>query len=264
MSPLRKHVDNAQTPLVDVASVLAAVPKLDFDNIPDHIAIIMDGNARWAKQHNLPSTQGYLEGAKRAQEIILTAQAMGIRYLTLFAFSKENWGRPTEEIDTLCNLLVSYLPAQPEDNFFIKHRIRLQVMGTLGDFPDILQQRLQMTCAACQDYQGLTVVIGLSYGSRQAIAEAVQSLAQQCLKGEIKPEQITPQAISNALSTRAVPALDLLIRSSGELRISNFMIWELAYAELYFTTVLWPDFSSLHFAAALESFARRNRRFGQR
>jgi undecaprenyl diphosphate synthase len=229
-------------------------------NLPRHVAIIMDGNGRWARQRHLPRVEGHRAGAESARVIIRTAGELGINYLTLYAFSAENWNRPKDEVDALMKYLVHYLKSEtPELN---RNNVRLEVIGQIYRLPENVQEQLRKSIQVLSRNNGLTLVMALSYGSRIEIVEAVRSIAEKVKEGRVDVGEINEQMISQHLWTRNVPDPDLLIRTSGEMRISNFMLWQISYAELVITPTLWPDFRKPQFFEALEEYARRHRRFG--
>ena len=229
-------------------------------SLPRHVAIIMDGNGRWAKERHLPRIEGHRAGAESARTIIRTAGELGIKYLTLYAFSVENWNRPKEEIDALMKYLLHYLKTEtPELN---KNNVRLEVIGQVYRLPENVQESLRRSIAILSKNNGLTLVMALSYGGRTEIVEAVRGIAEKVKAGALDPADITEQVFSQHLYTRNVPDPDLLIRTSGEMRVSNFLLWQISYAELVITPTLWPDFRRLQFFQALEEYTRRHRRFG--
>lgn len=229
-------------------------------NLPKHVAVIMDGNGRWAKQRHLPRVEGHRAGAESARVIIRTAGELGIKYLTLYAFSAENWNRPKDEVDALMKYLVHYLKSEtPELN---KNNVRLEVIGQIYRLPENVQEHLKKSIATLSKNNGLTLVMALSYGSRIEIVEAVRSIAAKVREGKLDPADINEEAISQHLWTRNIPDPDLLIRTSGEMRISNFLLWQISYTELVVTQTFWPDFRKPQFYAALEEYTRRHRRFG--
>jgi undecaprenyl diphosphate synthase len=229
-------------------------------NLPQHVAIIMDGNGRWAKQRHLPRVEGHRAGAESARAIIRTAGELGIKYLTLYAFSAENWNRPKDEVDALMKYLVHYLKSEtPELN---KNNVRLEVIGQVYRLPENVQDHLKKSIVTLSKNNGLTLVMALSYGSRIEIVEAVRSIAEKAKQGKLDPADINEQVISQHLWTRNVPDPDLLIRTSGEMRISNFLLWQISYTELVVTPTFWPDFRKAQFFDALEEYTRRHRRFG--
>jgi undecaprenyl diphosphate synthase len=229
-------------------------------SLPQHVAIIMDGNGRWAKQRSLPRVEGHRQGAESARTIIRTSGELGIKYLTLYAFSAENWNRPKDEVDALMKYLIHYLKTEtPELN---KNNVRLEVIGQIYRLPENVQEHLKKSIATLSKNSGLTLVMALSYGSRIEIVDAVRRIAEKARSGKLEPAAITEEVISQHLWTRNIPDPDLLIRTSGEMRVSNFLLWQISYAELVITPTLWPDFRKPQFFAALEEYARRHRRFG--
>ena len=229
-------------------------------SLPQHVAVIMDGNGRWAKQHGLPRVEGHRRGADSAREIIRTAGELGIKYLTLYAFSAENWNRPKDEVEALMKYLVHYLKTEtPELN---KSNVHLEVIGQIYRLPENVQEHLKKSIATLSKNNGLTLVMALSYGSRIEIVDAVRRISEEVKRGKLDPADINENVISDHLWTRNIPDPDLLVRTSGEMRVSNFLLWQISYAELVITPTLWPDFKKPQFFAALEEYARRNRRFG--
>jgi undecaprenyl diphosphate synthase len=229
-------------------------------NLPKHVAIIMDGNGRWAKQRHLPRVEGHRAGAESARVIIRTAGELGIKYLTLYAFSAENWNRPKDEVDALMKYLIHYLKSEtPELN---KNNVRLEVIGQIYRLPENVQEHLKKSIATLSRNNGLTLVMALSYGSRIEIVEAVRNIAEKAKQGKIDPGDINEKVISEHLWTRNVPDPDLLVRTSGEMRLSNFLLWQISYTELVVTQTLWPDFRKPQLFEALEEYTRRHRRFG--
>jgi undecaprenyl diphosphate synthase len=228
--------------------------------LPAHVAIIMDGNGRWAKQRHLPRVEGHRTGAESVKAVVRAAGETGIKYLTLYAFSVENWNRPKEEVDMLMKYLAHYL--KTEANELHKHNVRLEIIGQIYRLPEAVQEQLRKTIAATARNNGLTLILALSYGGRTEIVDAVRSIAQKAKQGKIEPAEITEEVISQHLYTRHWPDPDLLIRTSGELRLSNFLLWQTSYAEFVVTPTLWPDFRKAQFLDALEEYARRDRRFG--
>jgi undecaprenyl diphosphate synthase len=229
-------------------------------SFPQHVAIIMDGNGRWAKQRGLPRVEGHRQGAESARTIIRAAGELGIKYLTLYAFSAENWNRPKDEVDALMKYLIHYLKTEtPELN---KNNVRLEVIGHIYRLPENVQEHLKKSIQTLSKNNGLTLVMALSYSSRIEIVEAVRHIAEKARRGQLDPADINEQVISQHLWTRNIPDPDLLIRTSGEMRVSNFLLWQISYAELVITPTLWPDFRKPQFFAALEEYARRHRRFG--
>ena len=229
-------------------------------SLPQHVAIIMDGNGRWAKQRSLPRVEGHRQGAESARTIIRISGELGIKYLTLYAFSAENWNRPKDEVDALMKYLIHYLKTEtPELN---KNNVRLEVIGQIHRLPENVQEHLKKSIATLSKNNGLTLVMALSYGSRIEIVDAVRGIAEKVKRGKLDPADINEQVFAQHLYTRNIPDPDLLIRTSGEMRVSNFLLWQISYAELVITPTLWPDFRKPQFFAALEEYARRHRRFG--
>ena len=227
---------------------------------PVHVAIIMDGNGRWAKARTLPRVAGHQQGAEAVRTAIRSAADLGVSYLTLYGFSNENWKRPKTEITDLMGLLRLYLRREISD--LDREGIRIRFIGDRERLADDIVMLIEMAEQRTRRNTGLTLVIALSYGGRQEIAQAARSLARAAVAGEIDPDDIDESAIDRNLFTNNIPDPDLLIRTSGEQRISNFLLWQCAYAELVFTDTLWPDFSREDFADALREFNRRERRFG--
>ena len=228
--------------------------------LPQHVAVIMDGNGRWAKSRHLPRVEGHRRGADSAREIIRTAGELGIKYLTLYAFSAENWNRPKDEVDALMKYLVHYLKTETKE--LDKSNVKLEVIGQIYRLPENVQEQLQKSITTLSKNNGLTLVMALSYSSRIEIIEAVRAIAQKVKAGKLDPADINERVFSENLWTRHVPDPDLLIRTSGEMRVSNFLLWQISYAELVITPTLWPDFRKPQFIGALEEYARRHRRFG--
>ena len=220
----------------------------------------MDGNGRWAKQRHLPRFEGHRMGVESVRAVLRAAGEVGIKYLTLYAFSVENWNRPKDEVDTLMQYLARYL--KNEIGELNRNNVRLEVIGQIYRLPEFVQVQLKKTQAALARNNGLTLVLALSYGGRTELVEATRSIAAQVKEGKIEPAEINEQVIAQHLYTRNWPDPDLLIRTSGEMRISNFLLWQISYAELLVTPTLWPDFRKAQLFEALEEFARRDRRFG--
>jgi undecaprenyl diphosphate synthase len=228
--------------------------------LPTHVAVIMDGNGRWAKQRHLPRVEGHRHGVESVRAIVRAAGEVGIKYLTLYAFSVENWNRPKDEVDTLMQYLARFLKNEiPE---LAKNNVRLDAIGQIYRLPEFVQEQLRKTKAALAKNNGLTLILALSYGARTEIIEAVREISQKIREGRLETAEINEQVISQHLYTRHYPDPDLLIRTSGEMRVSNFLLWQISYAELVVTPTLWPDFRKAQFFEALEEFTRRHRRFG--
>jgi len=228
--------------------------------IPQHVAIIMDGNGRWAKKQGLLRIQGHEVGVQRVEEIVKAAQEKGVRYLTLYAFSKENWRRPKEEVEFLMGLLSRYMDKKIE--VMIRNNCVFNVIGEVGDLAGVLQKKITQAMEASKNNTGLVVTFALSYSSRREIVRACQKIAEQALQGTIKSSEITEEIFSKNLYTADMPDPELLIRTSGELRISNFLLWQISYAELYITQKFWPEFTRDEFEKAIEDYRGRERRFG--
>jgi undecaprenyl diphosphate synthase len=229
---------------------------------PRHVAIIMDGNGRWAQQRGLPRVAGHKAGAESVRRALQAAADNGVEVLTLYAFSSENWRRSSEEISDLTALMRYYL--ERELKTLEKERVRLKLIGNYSAFGGELVERLERAVERCADNKRITLVVALNYGSQAEIAAAARRLAARAASGEIDPASIDEGAIAAELQTADLPQLDLLIRTSGEVRLSNFLLWQAAYAELLFLDTLWPDFDEAAFAGALDTYARRQRRFGGR
>ena len=237
-----------------------SIPGVAPERMPHHIAIIMDGNGRWATSQDLPRAAGHRAGVKSARAIVEQAARLGIKALTLYSFSHENWNRPEAEINALMGLLVEVLPVERET--LLKNNVRFRVIGSReGLAPDVLDE-LDKTCEESIDCNGLQLNIALNYGSRQEIIDTTRRLAKQVADGELKPEQIDETRFSNSLWTAGLPDPDLLIRTAGEYRISNYLLWQISYAEIHVSQLLWPDFDAEALKAAICDFASRNRRFG--
>ncbi|WP_429885042.1 isoprenyl transferase [Geoalkalibacter halelectricus] len=228
--------------------------------LPRHLAIIMDGNGRWARQRGLPRILGHQQGVEVVRGIVEECSNLGISWLTLYAFSFENWGRPEEEVEALMELLATYL--RNEVPTMLKHGIRLNVIGDTGRLPGAVATMLDESVERTRSQTGMVLTLALSYGARDEITRAMRKLASAAARGEVAPEDISEQMIAAQLDTVGLPDPDFLIRTSGEMRISNFLLWQLAYTELYFTETLWPDFSPDQLRQALHEYNRRERRFG--
>ena len=234
---------------------------IDRNNLPQHIAIIMDGNGRWAKERGCDRLVGHQNGVVSVRKITEAATEIGIKYLTLYTFSTENWNRPQAEVDALMELLVENIVK--ETPTFHQNNIRLLAIGDLKRMPTHVAARLQQCIDETSVNTGLSLVLALSYSARWELTDAMQHLAQQVKDGTLQPEQITEQTISATLTTAGIPDPDLLIRTSGEVRISNFLLWQIAYSELYFTPTHWPDFREEELYKAIVDYQHRERRFGK-
>ncbi|BDS12041.1 isoprenyl transferase [Aureispira anguillae] len=234
--------------------------KIDLNNLPKHVAIIMDGNGRWAKQKGKARVFGHKNGVQSVREVTEAGAELGIQYMTLYAFSTENWNRPKFEVTALMTLLVSTI--RKEISTLNKNQIRLQTIGNINMLPSAAQKELLEAVESTKHNTRMTLVLALSYSSKWEIIEAVKDIAQQAKDGQIAIDDINEDSIKDALSTKDFPDPELMIRTSGETRISNFLLWQLAYAELFFTPVFWPDFRKKHFYEAILNFQNRERRFG--
>ena len=229
--------------------------------LPKHVAIIMDGNGRWAKQRRLPRTVGHRRGLESLRTVVRTASRLGVKYLTLFTFSAENWNRPKSEVDTIMRYLGRFLRTEiPEFN---SYNVQLDAIGQIERLPQKVQDQLSKTKETLSNNDGMTMVLALSYGARQEMIDATRAIADKVKKGELSPSQINEEVISNHLYTSEIPDPELLVRTSGEMRISNFLLWQISYAELVITDTLWPDFRAPQLYDALEAYAKRHRRFGK-
>lgn len=233
--------------------------QLDNSRIPAHVAIIMDGNGRWAKAKGMPRTAGHVEGVATVKKITEEATRLGIKYLTLYTFSTENWNRPVEEIEALMNLILTNL----EEEIFMKNNVRFRMIGEMERLPKSVQVRLNECIERTSTNTGMTMVIALSYSSRWEIARAAKLLANEVKDGKLRVEDITEESISTHLTTDFMPDPDLLIRTGGELRISNYLLWQCAYSEFYFTDQYWPDFNEESLREAIADYQQRQRRFGK-
>ena len=229
--------------------------------LPAHVAISMDGNGRWAAQRNLPRVEGHRRGAESVRSVLRCASKLGIRHLTLYAFSVENWNRPKEEVETLMKFLARYLKTEQQE--MNQNNVRLRAIGQLDRLPGFVREQLDATIASLDQNTGTTLNLALSYGARTELVDAARAIAAKAKSGEMVPADIDEQTLSDHLYTAGMPDPDLLIRTSGEMRVSNFMLWQISYAELVVTERLWPDFGEADFRAALEEFAARDRRFGK-
>ncbi|MCY1008915.1 polyprenyl diphosphate synthase [Nannocystis pusilla] len=230
--------------------------------LPRHVGIIMDGNGRWAQQKGLPREVGHEHGADAVRRVVRAARELGVEALTLFAFSSQNWDRPPQEVFHLMQLLNRYLLEERAE--ILDNNIRLITVGDTERLPSYVRDPMRELISASANNEKMTLCLALSYGGREMITEAARRIARAVQAGSLRPDEIDPKTFSSYLdSSRHLPPLDLLIRTSGEHRISNFFLWEVAYAELFFTEVLWPDFAREHLMEALDDFSRRERRFGQ-
>jgi undecaprenyl diphosphate synthase len=230
------------------------------DRIPGHVAIIMDGNGRWAKKKGLKRIRGHEEGTESVRIVVRESRRLGIKWLTLYAFSEENWKRPKYEVNALMGILKRFLKS--ELNEMLENGIRFQTIGNTKKLPEDVQGILQDTIEKTSRNSNMTLTLALSYGGRQEISLSVRKIIEQIRSGALRIEQITEDLISNFLYTGGMPDPDLLIRTSGEYRVSNFLLWQIAYTEIYITPVLWPDFRKEEYLLAIEEFQKRERRFG--
>jgi undecaprenyl diphosphate synthase len=234
--------------------------KIDKNNLPRHIAIIMDGNGRWAKKNALNRVVGHQKGAEAVRDVVKYCRKLGIRYLTLYAFSVENWLRPKDEVGALTLLLKNYLKEELRE--MMENDIRLTAIGNLEALSKDVRKTLYETMKKTSKNKGMCLNLALSYGGRDEIIDTVKKIVSDCREGKIKEANITKEMFSNYLYSPNMPDPDLLIRTSGEYRLSNFLLWQLAYTELYFTDVLWPDFTREHLMEAIDDYQKRERRFG--
>ena len=233
---------------------------LDTTLLPAHVAIIMDGNGRWAKKRLLNRIQGHEKGSETVRTVVRTCRQIGIRFLTLYAFSTENWQRPKTEVQALMELLRRFLLSEQDE--MLQNNIRLRTIGQLDRLPSKVRQALHETMSATKNNTAMDLILALSYGSRAEIVGMVQALADKSKRGLIEPQAITAEMVAGHLYTRKIPDPDLLIRTSGEMRISNFLLWQIAYAEIFVTPTLWPDFSKEELLQILKEYQHRDRRFG--
>jgi undecaprenyl diphosphate synthase len=233
---------------------------INKDNIPTHVAIIMDGNGRWARSHGKDRIFGHHEGVNSVRDVVEAAGEIGVKYLTLYAFSTENWNRPKAEVDALMELLVSTISMETTN--LSEKGVRLMAIGDIGSLPESCQKELAESIRRTSEDYRVTVILALSYSSKWEITDATRRIAEKVKRGELTPEQIDQTVIEQHLNTHGIPDPELMIRTSGEHRISNFLVWQLAYAEFYFTDVLWPDFRKEEFFKAIVSYQNRERRFG--
>uniref|UniRef100_UPI003216399B isoprenyl transferase n=1 Tax=uncultured Draconibacterium sp. TaxID=1573823 RepID=UPI003216399B len=235
--------------------------KLNTNNIPEHVAIIMDGNGRWAARHGKARTVGHENGVESVRAVVEAAGEIGVKHLTLYAFSTENWDRPKEEVDALMGLLVHAIEAETES--LMKNNVRLSVIGDMDSMPVEVSEKLKGCINHLKSNKGLNLVLALSYSGHWDIVNAVKKMVDDTLIGKLQPENINTKLFKGYLSTTNVPDPELLIRTSGEFRVSNFLLWQIAYSELYFTEKLWPDFRKEDFFEAIFDYQNRERRFGK-
>lgn len=235
---------------------------LDRSRLPQHVAVIMDGNGRWAARRGLPRGAGHRAGAEALRGIVRKTAELGIPYLTAYAFSTENWKRPAEEVNELWRLLTEYISREIDE--LNQNGVRLRAIGRLEELPVETRQALEDAIKRTQDNERLTLILAINYGGRRELTDAVRAIARRVLAGEIKLEEIDEEVVADHLYTRKIPDPDLLIRPAGEYRVSNFLLWQLAYTEFWVSPVLWPDFKATHLLRALVDFQQRERRFGGR
>lgn len=235
---------------------------IDSSRLPKHIAIIMDGNGRWAAKRSLPRKAGHRAGAEALERVVTEAKKMGIQHVTVYAFSTENWRRSDEEVVAIMDLLRHYL----KNSFqrFLKDDVRMQVIGDVSRLDEDIQEQIKVIEAKSNEKQGMTVHIALNYGGRDELRRGIQKIAEKVANGELSPKEISEETIESYLDTAGVPDPELIIRTSGEERISNFLLWQIAYSEFYFTDVLWPDFGKKDLEKAIYYYQNRERRFGGR
>ena len=229
-----------------------------MSRIPEHVAIIMDGNGRWAVQRGKERSYGHQAGVEAVRHITSECTRLGVKYLTLYTFSTENWNRPADEIAALMGLVLTSL----EDEIFMKNNVRFRVIGDIGRLPDAVQQKLHDTMERTAGNSAMTMVVALSYSSRWEITDAMRQIAREVAEGTLSPDAIDEQVVSNHLATSFMPDPDLLIRTGGEVRVSNYLLWQIAYSELYFCDTFWPDFSEADLRKAIATYQGKQRRFG--
>jgi len=234
---------------------------INKNNIPKHIAIIMDGNGRWAKAHSLPRIAGHKEGIDSVRAITKKCGDIGVKHLSLYTFSSENWSRPIKEVKALMGLLLLTIRREIKD--LNKNNVRLTTIGNMGDLPDDARKGMEEGLKITENNSGLNLILALSYGGRQEILKMVQSIARKAINGEIEPEKLSESDIVNELDTAKIPDPDLLIRTGGDQRISNFLLWQIAYSEIYVTDTYWPEFKEKELLDAVADFQDRERRFGR-
>lgn len=233
--------------------------QINLSRIPEHVAIIMDGNGRWAKAKGMPRTMGHQQGVETVKKITEEATRLGIKYLTLYTFSTENWNRPDDEIAALMGLILTNL----EEEIFMKNNVRFRVIGDCSRLPESVQKRLDECMERTSKNDKMTMVVALSYSSRWEIADTMKRMAREVVKGNMKPEDITEDVVSAHLQTSFMPDPDLMIRTGGEQRISNYLLWQCAYSEFYFCDTFWPDFDEEELAKAIVDYQARERRYGK-
>lgn len=230
-----------------------------MNDVPQHIAIIMDGNGRWAQQRGQVRSAGHVAGVETTKEIIADCVRLGVKYLTIYAFSTENWGRPESEVSALMGLILTEL----KEELFVKNNVRMRWIGDRSRMPEQVRKHLEEMEEDTKDFDAMILTVAISYSARWELTDAVKRIASEVKDGTLKPEDITEDVISQRLSTNYMPDPDLLIRTGGEVRISNYLLWQIAYTELYFTPVLWPDFRKEHLIEAIETYKTKQRRYGK-
>ncbi|MBR3522186.1 MAG: isoprenyl transferase [Prevotella sp.] len=230
-----------------------------MNDVPQHIAIIMDGNGRWAQQRGQVRSAGHVAGVETTKEIIADCVRLGVKYLTIYAFSTENWGRPESEVSALMGLILTEL----KEELFVKNNVRMRWIGDRSRMPEQVRKHLEEMEEETKDFDAMVLTVAISYSARWELTDAVKRIAGEVKDGTLKPEDITEEVISQHLSTSYMPDPDLLIRTGGEVRISNYLLWQIAYTELYFTPVLWPDFRKEHLIEAIETYKTKQRRYGK-
>lgn len=238
---------------------MSYIEQVNKEAVPAHVAIIMDGNGRWAQLRGLPRSEGHQAGAATVHRLVEDALSLGIRYLTLYTFSTENWSRPQEEVAALMALLFDSI----EEELFVKNNVSFRIIGDLAKLPDNVRERLQQCERNTADNDAMTLVLALSYSSKWEITEAVRSIAQKVKSGDVELDDVNDELISSSLTTSFMPDPDLLIRTGKEQRLSNFLLWQCAYSEFYFTEVLWPDFDKNELCKAVCDYQKRQRRYGK-
>jgi len=240
---------------------MSLLEQINTDKLPSHIAIIMDGNGRWARQRGMDRIFGHQQGVKALREIIEASAELKIKFLTVYAFSTENWGRPDDEVSALMGIMVQSL--NKETDTLVRNNIRLSAIGDTGRLADDVRERLLETIHVTSDATGLNLIVAMSYSSRWEMTEAAKKLSEEIAGGKVDPASVSEFNFEKFLTTHGIPDPELMIRTSGEMRISNFLLWQLAYTELYFTEVLWPDFGKEELYRAIIDFQKRERRFGK-
>lgn len=240
---------------------MSLLDNINVNNIPNHVAIIMDGNGRWAKQRGFERTEGHVRGVQSVKDVVKAAVEVGVKYLTVYAFSTENWLRPQEEVDVLMDLMVQAVAAETDD--LIANGVSLRYIGDIERLPQKTRNAIKQSEKETSGGENLTLVVAMSYSSRWEITEAIKKISRDINKGDLVEDDITEKTIEQYLTTQGFPELDLLIRTGGDVRISNFLLWQVAYSELIFTDVFWPDFGKENFYEAIIDFQKKERRFGK-